>query len=142
MSQPNGGNSGKGYDVTSSGNNSQVAKFWKFGNGSMVLTIAECRVTTTALETTLPAARSQPMATPITTLTMTVSESTATCEVQYKSDRVSLVPATRELLLQQPQWLHVLQQWQRRLQVHSIWKVAIWPSVSAGKGGLIAHSDD
>jgi len=73
---------------------------------------------------------------------MTVSESTATCEVQYKSDRVSLVPATRELLLQQPQWLHVLQQWQRRLQVHSIWKVAIWPSVSAGKGGLIAHSDD
>jgi len=73
MSQPNGGNSGKGYDVTSSGNNSQVAKLWKSGNGSVILTKAGCRETTTALETTLPAALSQLMATPITTLIMTVS---------------------------------------------------------------------
>lgn len=141
MSQPNEGNSGKGYDVTSSGNNSQVAKVCKFEHGSMVLIIGERREITTALETTLPAVLSQPMATPITTLTTTVSESSATMNSVLQVGFLRLTPATRKLLLQQPQRLHVLQRRQWGIQVYSVRKVATWTLVAAGKGKSRARSD-
>lgn len=86
MSQSSG-SSGKGYDVTSSGTNSQVY-FLPIQPGPSHLPTIFDRATTTTAETTLPPpAATKPTATPTTTPTTTVSHTIPIPPVQDRQHR-------------------------------------------------------